>query len=77
MKTFQIKDGNYQKIEDVIIEVIEDVVTNSMSETDIKNTIAFLENKKADEIADIEKEIAVNKELLAKIQEIDRTKAIS
>jgi uncharacterized protein (UPF0128 family) len=48
-----------------------------MSETDIKNTIAFLENKKADEIADIEKEIAVNKELLAKIQEIDRTKAIS
>ncbi|MCX6232116.1 MAG: hypothetical protein NTZ33_11285 [Bacteroidetes bacterium] len=82
METILIKEGDYTNVKDVIItiensEFVEKKVIQEASENNILATIESLNQRKAEAIADIDAEIAINEAMLTKIRSIDRTSAIN
>lgn len=74
-KKYKIKDGIYDTIENVVIEVetiIENISLNYISETDIINTINMLNDRKNQFISQIDNEILYNQDLLNEIKKLDR-----
>lgn len=80
-KTFKIKKQDYYSKDDIQIEISEDIVVPTetkktfASVANIKNTIAFLKEKKKKVVAEIEAEIDENQEILdsmkTKIDEVE------
>lgn len=74
-KKYKIKDGIYDIIENVVVEVettVENITLNYISETEIINTINMLNDRKNQFIAQIDNEISYNEDLLIEIKKLDR-----
>lgn len=74
-KKYKIKDGIYDIIENVVVEVettVENITLNYISETDIIDTINMLNDRKNQFIAQIDNEISYNENLLKEIKKLDR-----
>jgi hypothetical protein len=74
-KKYKIKNGIYDIIENVVVEVettVENITLNYISETDIINTINMLNDRKNQFIAQIDNEISYNENLLKEIKKLDR-----
>jgi hypothetical protein len=72
---FKIKDGIYDIIENVVVEVettVENITLNYISETDIINTINMLNERKNQFNTQIDNEILYNENLLKEIKKLDR-----
>ena len=72
---FKIKDGVYESVESVIIEIetiIENKTLNYISETEIINTINMLNERKNQFNTQIDNEILYNENLLKEIKKLDR-----
>ena len=72
-KKYKIKDGIYDIIENVVVEV-ETTVENItyISETEIINTINMLNDRKNQFIAQIDNEISYNEDILIEIKKLNR-----
>jgi len=73
--TFQIRDGEYEKKEHIVMEIIEEVVERkvvAVTEANLVKTIAYLEQQKADFCAAKDAEIAINQERLDQIQALNK-----
>lgn len=79
-KKYKIKDGIYDIIENVVVEVkttVENITLNYISETEIINTINMLNDRKNQFIAQIDNEISYNEDLLIEIKKLDRKSCLA
>lgn len=74
-KKYKIKDGIYDIIENVVVEVettVENITLNYISETEIINTINMLNDRKNQFITQIDNEISNNEDMLIEIKKLNR-----
>jgi hypothetical protein len=79
---YLIKEGDYKSEKEVVVNMTETTtkeVVNSfdVSEELILKTIEVLNQRKADAIAGIDAEIAINNDMLTKIRTVDRKAAVT
>ena len=78
--SLEIKTGDYTNEKEVVVKIVETkelVKEYEVSEQQILDTIAALEERKANCIAKIDEEIAINNEMLNKVRSVDRKSAVS
>lgn len=77
-KEFRLKVGQYESKEKAHVEIVEQVEPKItiVTEENVLKTIAFLEQKKLDTIAEIDAEIATNQAMLAGIREVNKDATI-
>ena len=80
MNELKLVEGEYATKEEALIEVTEtktDVKHSVVSVKNILQTISFLEQKKINFCAEVDKEIAINKAMLLEAQPLAETATIS
>ena len=78
--SLEIKTGDYTNEKEVVVKITETkelVKEYEVSEQQVLDTIVALEARKADAIAKIDEEIAINNEMLNKVRSVDRKSAVA